>query len=194
MASVYVSIGTNINRYYHVTAALDHLNQAFGALDVSQVYESEAVGFDGDHFLNLVARFDTEKSVGDLSRWLKALEDDHGRCRNVEKFSARTLDIDILTYDALTGVVDGVELPREEITKNAFVLLPLSQIAGDIRHPAYAEDYRTMWTNYDKASQALWSVRFEWQGKIISVAGNPVAGNPVAGNPVAGNPVADDKE
>lgn len=168
MASVFVSIGTNIRRYFHVTAALDRLYEAFGPLDVSQVYESEAVGFDGDHFLNLVARFDTDKTIGELSKWLKALEDEYGRCRNVEKFSARTLDIDILTYDHVIGLVDGVELPRDEISKNAFVLLPLSEIAGEEQHPAYAACYSEMWSGYDQKAQKLWSVDFEWQGKKIS--------------------------
>ena len=170
MASVFVSIGTNIHRYFHVKAALDHLSETFGALDISNVYESEAVGFEGDHFLNLVARFDTDMEVGRLSRWLKALEDQYGRCRNVEKFSARTLDIDILTYDHLVGDIEGVELPRDEIPKNAFVLLPLSEIAGDETHPAYDCNYRDMWLSYDASSQKLWSVDFKWQGKTISSA------------------------
>lgn len=170
MASVFVSIGTNIDRYTHVTAALDHLQAFFGALDVSQVYESEAVGFDGDNFLNLVARFDTQLPVAELSRWLKRLEDDYGRCRDSEKFSARTLDIDILTYDDLLGDVDGIELPRDEVTKNAFVLLPLSEIAADVQHPAYDRSYGQLWADYDKAKQKLWSVDFEWQGQAISKA------------------------
>ncbi len=170
MASVYVSIGTNINRYQHVTAALDQLQGFFGTLDISNVYESEAVGFEGDNFLNLVARFDTHLPVGELSRWLKRLEDDYGRCRDAEKFSARTLDIDILTYDDLHGEVDGIQLPRDEVSKNAFVLLPLSEIAPDVQHPAYEGSYAQMWENYDKSKQKLWSVDFEWQGQLISKA------------------------
>ena len=168
MASVYVSIGTNIRRYYHVTASLDALQAEFGDLDVSQVYESESVGFDGDHFLNLVARFDTDLSVGELSRWLKALEDDYGRCRDAEKFSARTLDIDILTYDDVCGEADGILLPRDEVPKNAFVLLPLSEIAADVIHPAYNKSYGDMWADYDKDKQKLWTVDFDWQGRKIS--------------------------
>lgn len=170
MASVYVSIGTNIHRYQHVTAALDELQNEFGTLDVSTVYESEAVGFEGDSFLNLVARFDTEWTVGELSLWLKALEDRYGRCRDVAKFSARTLDIDILTYDDLFGEIDGILLPRDEVPKNAFVLLPLSELAGNVVHPAYRKTYRAMWADYDKSQQKLWPVNFTWQETAISKA------------------------
>jgi 2-amino-4-hydroxy-6-hydroxymethyldihydropteridine diphosphokinase len=170
MASVYVSIGTNINRYHHVTVALDHLQSFFGPIVVSNVYESEAVGFDGDNFLNLVAQFETQLPVGELSRWLKRLEDENGRCRDTEKFSARTLDIDILTYDDLQGEIDSIQLPRDEVTKNAFVLLPLSEIAPDVQHPAYDKTYAEMWAEYDQSKQKLWSVNFEWQGKVISKA------------------------
>lgn len=170
MAEVYVSIGTNINRYHHVSVALDHLKGFFGELVISSVYESEAVGFDGDNFLNLVAKFETRLPVGELSRWLKRLEDDYGRCRDAEKFSARTLDIDILTYDDLQGDVEGIQLPRDEVTKNAFVLLPLSEIAPEAQHPAYDKTYAQMWANYDQSKQKLWTVDFEWQGVQISTA------------------------
>ena len=54
MAHVLLSLGSNIDRYTHLSAALDALQQAYGELQISPVYESEAVGFDGDHFLNLV--------------------------------------------------------------------------------------------------------------------------------------------
>ena len=48
MAQVYVSIGSNIDRVKNITASLDALHENFGPLAISSVYESEAVGFDGD--------------------------------------------------------------------------------------------------------------------------------------------------
>ena len=67
VAKVYVSIGSNIDRERHITAALDALAEKFSVLDISSVYESEAVGFAGDNFFNLVAGFDTDKTVSALS-------------------------------------------------------------------------------------------------------------------------------
>lgn len=166
---VYISVGTNIDREHHVSAALDALADWFGELVISPVYESEAVGFDGSAFFNLVVGVDTELSVGELSRRFKQLEADNGRRRNVPRFSARTLDLDILTYGTRTGVVDGVELPRGEILKNAFVLRPLADIAPDEQHPVCGERYQDLWQEY-RSGQKLWPVDFKWQGRQISQA------------------------
>ena len=55
MALVYLSLGSNIDREHHIGAALDALADRFGALEISTVFESVAVGFEGDSFYNLVA-------------------------------------------------------------------------------------------------------------------------------------------
>ena len=130
MTRVYLSIGSNIEPRQHVAVALDALADAFGDLVLSSVYESEAVGFDGDNFLNMVAGIDTDLAVLDLSRFLKQLEQTHGRSHQGPRFSARTLDVDILTVGDQVGEFAGVKLPRGEILKNAFVLQPLAEIAG----------------------------------------------------------------
>lgn len=170
MAHVYVSIGSNINRYQHVGAALDALSTHFGELQISPVYESKSVGFDGSDFLNMVAGFDSDLAVGELSTLLRRVEYDNGRRRDGPKFAPRTLDIDILTYDNSVGDIDGVLLPREEINYNAFVLLPLADIAENVLHPVSKQTYGAMWAAYDKASQQLWPVDFKWRGDLISSA------------------------
>lgn len=169
MAQVYVSIGSNQDRTRYIRAALDALTARFGELQLSSVYESEAVGFDGDNFYNLVAGFNTDLPVGELSCLLKSIEDDNGRCRKGPKFSGRTLDIDILTYNDLIGDHDSVQLPRDEILKNAFVLLPLAEIAPEVLHPEVGQTYQALWQGYT-GDQKLWPVNFEWLGETISSA------------------------
>ncbi len=164
MARVYLGIGSNIDRYRHIGAALDALSAEFAPLRLSRVYESEAVGFAGDNFLNLVAGFDCGLPLAQLADRLRQLEYDHGRARNAPKFGPRTLDIDILTYDDLVGEHAGVRLPRGEITENAFVLLPLSEVAGDEVHPVTGKTYRELWRDYDPGGQRLWAVAFDWAG------------------------------
>lgn len=167
MAKVYVSIGSNIDRERHITAALDALAEKFSALDISSVYESEAVGFSGDNFFNLVAGFDTDKPVSALSACLREIEHDNGRNRGQERFSARTLDIDILTYDHFSGEIDGIVLPRAEILENAFVLLPLAEIAPAVEHPVERKSFSSLWSAYSKP-QKLWPIDFVWRSRQIS--------------------------
>ncbi len=171
MTAIYLSLGSNVERHKNITAALDALAELFGELQVSSVYESESVGFAGSHFFNLVVGANTNLSIAELSETLKRIEDDNGRKRSGPKFSPRTLDIDILTYGDFVGVDAGVELPRAEITQNAFVLLPLAEIAAQIKHPQLQVTYQELWASYDQASQSLWAIDFEWQGKLISSAG-----------------------
>lgn len=168
MARVFVSIGSNIDRYRHISCALDALDDEFDDLLISRVYQSESVGFDGDDFLNLVVAFSCEKDVGELSKWLRQVEDSNGRRRDGPKFSSRTLDIDILSYDQLVGTINGVQLPRDEISHNAFVLRPLVDIAPDDLHPELKTSYQLLWSAYNKARQKLWPVDFLWHGKKIS--------------------------
>jgi 2-amino-4-hydroxy-6-hydroxymethyldihydropteridine diphosphokinase len=170
MALVYLSIGSNIDRYRHVTSALDALAERFSTLTLSSVYESESVGFNGSPFFNLVVALDTELTVGELSYWLKALEDENGRIRGGAKFAPRTLDVDILSYNDVVGVIDGVELPRGEVLYNAFVLWPLSEIAPDDRHPISQQRYESLWADYDRSKQKLWPIDFTWNGQLISHA------------------------
>lgn len=170
MTEVYLSLGSNIDRYRHISAALDALAEQFGALTISSVFESEAVGFEGSHFFNLVVGIDTPLSVAALSDVLKGIEDDNGRRRSGPKFSSRTLDIDILTYGDFVGEEAGVKLPRGELTKNAFVLWPMAEIAPSHRHPVSGRTYAELWAEYDKARQKLWPVDFVWQGRTLSHA------------------------
>jgi len=168
MARVYLSLGSNIERERHILAALDALAERFGPLQLSSVYESQAIGFDGDPFLNMVVGVDTDLTVGLLSNYLKSLEDLHGRRRDCPRYSGRTLDIDILTYDQCIGVVDGVTLPRGEILENAFVLWPLAELAPNEQHPQVGQSYGHLWQRYDRHSQKLWPVSFVWKGSELS--------------------------
>ncbi len=161
MARIYISIGSNINRSYHIQAAVSALKQHFGTVQLSSVYESEAVGFSGDAFYNLVASADTALSIADCVRVFKQIEDAYGRDRSSARFSGRTLDLDLLTYDDVV-CAEPIVLPRAEIGENAFVLLPLAELAPAAVHPVYDKTYAALWQQYDK-QQKLWPVPFDWE-------------------------------
>ncbi|GAB4295220.1 MAG: 2-amino-4-hydroxy-6-hydroxymethyldihydropteridine diphosphokinase [Thiohalomonadaceae bacterium] len=162
MARVYVSIGSNIEREQNIRAGVADLKARFGALLLSSVYESEAVGFAGDSFYNLVAGFDTTLTPQQVAAELRAIEEAHGRARNGPRFSSRTLDIDLLLYDDLVLHEGTLAIPRDEITKNAFVLWPLAEIAPQLTHPQAGVSYGALWEAFDKQSQPLWPVAFQF--------------------------------
>lgn len=158
MTQVFLGLGSNLHREKYIRAGLTALEKLFGELIISPVYESESVGFKGSHFYNLVVSANTELTITQLSESLKKIEDENGRVRTGPKFSPRTLDIDILTYGDFVGAEAGIELPRAELTQNAFVLLPLSEISPHELHPQLQKTYADLWASYDKNSQSLWEI------------------------------------
>lgn len=168
MAQVYLGIGSNIERERYLTAGLDALQGLCGELALSSVYDSAAVGFAGQPFLNMVAGVVTSLDLDELATRLRHIEFEHGRPANATRFSARQLDIDILTYDDLAGTYGAVTLPRGEILENAFVLCPLAELAPDALHPVSGHTYGALWQAFDRASQPLTRVDFSWRGRAIS--------------------------
>jgi 2-amino-4-hydroxy-6-hydroxymethyldihydropteridine diphosphokinase len=160
MTTVYLGLGSNIDPARHLPLGLRAVAELLGSLRCSPIYEGAAIGFDGDPFWNLVVGAETKLSVGELQRALREIEYRHGRAVNAPRFSPRVLDIDILTHGDSVGVIDGVELPRAEIVQNAFVLRPLAELAGDLKHPALGISYAALWEAFDQGSQPLTRVEF----------------------------------
>lgn len=161
MAKIYISVGSNIDAEKNIRLAIHALENHYGKLILSSVYESEAVGFDGDNFLNLVVGLKTEEDVYMVAAILRKIEDDNGRDRSGPRFSPRTVDLDLLLYDDLILQEDGLDIPRDEITKNAFVLLPLDEIASQLIHPVSGKTMCDHWLSFDKDSQKLWIIDFK---------------------------------
>ena len=127
MPRVWVSVGSNIDRERHIRGALVDLHSVFGDLTVSPLYETEAVGFEGDAFYNLVVGFDTAKTPGALHRSMREIEARHGRERSGEKSASRTLDLDLLFWGEVRLDHPRLVLPHPRLHLRAFVLEPLLQ-------------------------------------------------------------------
>ncbi|OQW65557.1 MAG: 2-amino-4-hydroxy-6-hydroxymethyldihydropteridine diphosphokinase [Proteobacteria bacterium ST_bin11] len=150
MPTGFISIGSNIDKETHIPSSLNALCKLFGELKVSSIFESEPVGFIGDSFYNLVVRFESELSAKEVAKLLKQIELEHGRARESQKFSARTLDLDLILYDDQI-ISDGrLQIPRDEIERYAFVLEPLAEIAPNETHPISKHSYKDLWQNFDK--------------------------------------------
>ena len=152
---VTISLGSNINPEFNIRLAIDELKLQYGELSISPVYQTAAVGFDGEDFLNLVVSFNTLISVQDIAAELKKIEDGIGRDRSQPKFSARSIDLDLLTYDKLVMDKPGIQVPRYEILQNAFVLKPLSDIQGNDLHPEQNKTYSQLWLEMEKNADRI---------------------------------------
>ena len=147
MSTAWLGLGSNVNAETNIRAAIGALDERFDAVELSPAYASTSVGFEGDDFINLVARVETDMSPLELRQYLRDLEDHYGRKRDVPKFSDRSLDIDILLYDDLVVLSPVLEIPRAEITKYAHVLKPLVDLDPDLLHPTKRCRLREIWTN-----------------------------------------------
>ncbi len=144
---VYLSLGSNVEPEKNLRAAIAELRTRFGAVDLSPAYRYPAVGFEGPDFLNLAAGIDTGIAPQALNDWLHALEDRHGRRRDVPRYSSRTLDVDIVLYgDLVIAGGQNLEVPRAELLQT-FVLQPLADIAPDAIHPTLHKTIAELWAS-----------------------------------------------
>ena len=150
MRTGFISIGSNIDKDIHVPSSINALKKQFGDLCCSSLYETEAVGFEGDDFHNLIVQFSSDMDVKVVAKTLRLIELDHGRTRDSRKYAARTLDLDLILYGELIMDEGRLQIPRDEIEKYAFVLEPLAEIAPDFLHPISGKRYAQLWNEYDK--------------------------------------------
>lgn len=161
MAQVFIGVGSNIDRENNIRAGIHALQQQFINVVTSTIFESSAVGFAGDNFYNMVVSMDTELAPAELQQTLHEIENRFGRKRGGPRYVSRTLDLDLLLYDDLVCDEDGLQIPREDVTKFAFVLRPLAELAGELRHPVLAESYANLWSAFAQSDQELWPVKLD---------------------------------
>lgn len=153
----YIGIGSNIEPESNICRALGELHRYFGPLTVSSIYANPAFGFVGPDFLNLAVKFATRLPLGELAEQLWEIEAGHSEQRNqrAKKYASRALDLDVLLYGDQVADHNGVRVPRPEITRHAFVLRPLAEIAGDYRHPVLGLTLAELWARFDQSQTML---------------------------------------
>ena len=155
MARVYVGLGSNIDPEDNLRNGIRELRNCYGGLEISDVYRSAAVGFEGPDFLNLVVGFDTDASPQEVVEHIEAIHNLAGRQRFADKFSSRPLDIDLLLYNDLIVTQHPLRLPRSDILEYSFVLRPLAELAPELRHPVTGLSMAEHWQEFDQASHPL---------------------------------------
>lgn len=164
---VWLGLGSNIQRERHIRAAVEALEHSFSTVRLSLVYESEAAGFDGPPFYNLVAWVETQLSLAEVQAWCKQTEQTLGRAHDNERFSSKTMDIDILLYnDEICAATSATpKLPRGELLTSPYVLAPMADLVPYMQHPETGKTYRDQWLELKQSGGdegMLGVVEFSW--------------------------------
>lgn len=145
MHFVYLSLGTNLgNRSENLQKGIKKLQSIGKIIKQSSVLETKAWGkTDQPDFLNQVVLIETKLSPQELLKECQKIETELGRIR-VEKWGARTLDIDLLFYDKLILNTLKLKIPHPLLPERLFVLEPLAEIAPDLIHPLLKKNIKTL--------------------------------------------------
>ena len=185
---VYIGLGSNIgNRLEHLQAAIDAIHYEIGSIiKISSCYQTPALGFDGDPFLNACIEVRTYLSPELLMSKLLQLEENQGRKRlNNGQYNARTIDLDILFYD--NNIVENklLSIPHPRLHQRRFVLQPMEEIASDFIHPNHhqtiaailegCEDDSIVERTKDNLENPLWGMDLSAYN-FIAIEGNIGAG------------------
>lgn len=143
MTQAYISIGSNIEAKKNIAKVKKKLNQLF-ICTFSDNFYTEAEGFEGQDFINLVAGFETSLDAVKLTQTLKTLEKKMGRESNQKGMHDRVIDLDLILLGDLIAQDQGVNLPSNDIENYLFVLEPLAQIAKEHLHPVFNISFEEM--------------------------------------------------
>ena len=155
MLSVHLGLGSNIDPEENLRLGVRELRRIFGEIDLSAVYSSAAIGFDGADFLNMVVRLHSADSPREIQNQAESIHILAGRDRNSDKFSSRPLDIDLLLYGDEFVDEPGLTLPRCDVLDYGFVLRPLAEIDPGLVHPKTGKTMAEHWREFDACSHPL---------------------------------------
>ena len=131
MNRLYILVGSNIDPNENVKKGLKHLNQSdlIVVEAVSSEFISKPVGMEGSDFINIVLRCGTNLEFLETNTLLKKIEAICGRERDPQnKFTSRTLDLDIICWNNFEGIIEGYKLPDPDIEKYDYIKVPLSEV------------------------------------------------------------------
>lgn len=153
--TVYIALGSNKgDKFKNLQLAINAIFEKIGAIvSISKVYQTEAMGFDGDDFLNTCIAVNTNLSAKKVLKILQEIEVKLGRKpKKSIGYESREIDLDIIFYE--DEIIDDKNLiiPHPEAHKRKFVLEPLQVIAANVQHPVLETTVEQLLTNCTDAT------------------------------------------
>jgi len=156
VTDVYISVGSNIDAQQNITSAIEVLQERMAVVELSCTYRNPPVGFDGDDFLNLVLRLQSDAGPVAVEKVLSETERYAGRARTGRGPGPRSLDLDLLLYGSLIDA--ELRLPHEDVLKYPFVLRPLAELAPTLVHPITGIPIAQSWAEMARMNPPLTDV------------------------------------
>jgi len=143
MSLITISLGSNIEPQLNLEKAILQIAKFATLEKTSKIYKSKSVGFEGNDFLNQVILCEVKVDLEETYCKLKKIEKEMGRVKNVNKFSDRLIDLDLLTFN--DEISEGkITLPHKDILKYSFVLVPFAEIYPEFVHPVNQKSIETL--------------------------------------------------
>tara|TARA_B100000989_G_scaffold169265_1_gene126662 strand:+ start:1003 stop:1404 length:402 start_codon:yes stop_codon:yes gene_type:complete len=131
MNKFYVLVGSNIKPQINIEKGIEliHKSKIIEIESMSKEYHSDPVGMEGNRFINMVLRCKTKLSFRETLAQLKKIEMHCGRIRDPNnKFTSRTLDLDIIDWNGEEAIIEGYQMPDPDIKKHDYIKIPYSEI------------------------------------------------------------------
>jgi 2-amino-4-hydroxy-6-hydroxymethyldihydropteridine diphosphokinase len=138
LRTTYLSLGTNLGeKLNNLQIAVNLIAQKVGRVSkVSSVYKTKSWGFKSDDFFNICIEVSTNLNPENLLDQVLQIEKELGRIREVsDDYKARIIDIDVLLFDDDIIFYNDLKVPHPRMLERKFVLVPLTEIAPNVKHP-----------------------------------------------------------
>ena len=155
---VFIALGSNLgDRQAYYRQALERIAGLPDTVIVrrSSQYETQPLGQARNWYLNGVIEIRTGLAAEALLEQLQAIEHALGRVRSTVRWASRSLDLDILFFDAALIDTPRLRVPHPELHKRRFVLEPLCEIAPALFHPRLGRTVAELLAELDDEKQVI---------------------------------------